>query len=87
MHLWGSLWYTARQRRQSRWHTAKPLKSQGGARYATTQERKRRSKAHGVHVCSRPVYLQAGEKGLPFFRLLKASKKFSWTEEANAAFT
>jgi len=28
-----------------------------------------------------------GEKGLPFFKLLKASKKFSWIEEANAAFT
>jgi len=28
-----------------------------------------------------------GEKGLPFFRLLKASEKFSWTEEANTAFT
>jgi len=28
-----------------------------------------------------------GEKGLPFFKLLKASEKFSWTEEADAAFT
>jgi hypothetical protein len=28
-----------------------------------------------------------GEKGLPFFKLLKASKKFTWTEEADAAFT
>jgi hypothetical protein len=28
-----------------------------------------------------------GEKGLPFFKLLKASEKFSWTEDANAAFT
>jgi len=28
-----------------------------------------------------------GRKGLPFFKLLKASEKISWTEEANAAFT
>ena len=28
-----------------------------------------------------------GEKGLPFFKLLKASKKFEWLEEADAAFT
>jgi hypothetical protein len=28
-----------------------------------------------------------GEKGLPFFKLLKASKKFVWSEEADAAFT
>ena len=28
-----------------------------------------------------------GEKGLPFFKLLKASEKFSWTEEADVAFT
>jgi len=28
-----------------------------------------------------------GEKGLPFFKLLKASVKFTWTEEADAAFT
>ena len=28
-----------------------------------------------------------GEKCVPFFKLLKASKKFAWTEEADAAFT
>jgi hypothetical protein len=28
-----------------------------------------------------------GEKGLPFFKLRKASKKFSWKEEADTAFT
>jgi len=28
-----------------------------------------------------------GEKGLPFFKLLKASEKLSWIEEADAAFT
>ena len=28
-----------------------------------------------------------GEKGLPFFQLLKASKKFEWSEEADDAFT
>ena len=27
-----------------------------------------------------------GEKGLPFFKLLKASEKFVWSEEAEAAF-
>jgi len=27
------------------------------------------------------------EKGLPFFKLLKASERFEWTEEANEAFT
>jgi len=29
---------------------------------------------------------QLGEKGLPFFKLLKASNKFVWTEEADTAF-
>jgi hypothetical protein len=28
-----------------------------------------------------------GEKGLPFFKLLKASEKFVWSKEANDAFT
>jgi hypothetical protein len=28
-----------------------------------------------------------GEKGLPFFKLLKASEKFVWSEEADAGFT
>jgi hypothetical protein len=28
-----------------------------------------------------------GEKGLPFFKLLKALEKFIWSEEAHAAFT
>ena len=27
-----------------------------------------------------------GEKGLPFFKLLKAFERFSWLEEADAAF-
>ena len=27
-----------------------------------------------------------GKKGLPFFKLLKASKRFSWSEEADTAF-
>ena len=27
-----------------------------------------------------------GEKGLPFFKLLKASENFSWSEEADTAF-
>jgi hypothetical protein len=27
-----------------------------------------------------------GEKGLPFFKLLKVKEKFEWSEEANAAF-
>jgi hypothetical protein len=27
-----------------------------------------------------------GEKGLPFFKLLKAKEKFKWSEEANTAF-
>jgi hypothetical protein len=28
-----------------------------------------------------------GKKGMPFFKLLKASKKFVWSKEADAAFT
>jgi len=28
-----------------------------------------------------------GEKGLPFFKLLKANERFEWTEEADKAFT
>jgi hypothetical protein len=27
-----------------------------------------------------------GEKGLPFFKLLKVKEKFEWSEEADAAF-
>ena len=30
--------------------------------------------------------LRLGEKGLPFFKLLKKTNKFEWTEEANEAF-
>ena len=30
---------------------------------------------------------QLGEKGLPFFKLLKALEKFTWMPEANKAFT
>jgi hypothetical protein len=28
-----------------------------------------------------------GDKGLPFFKLLKAGEKFEWLEEADVAFT
>jgi hypothetical protein len=27
-----------------------------------------------------------GEKGMPFFKLLKAKEKFEWSEEANTTF-
>jgi hypothetical protein len=27
-----------------------------------------------------------GEKGMPFFKLLKAKEKFEWSEESNTAF-
>jgi hypothetical protein len=30
--------------------------------------------------------LRLGEKGLPFFKLLKANEHFMWTEEADKAF-
>jgi hypothetical protein len=30
---------------------------------------------------------QFGDKGLPFFKLLKAGKKFEWSEEADIAFS
>jgi hypothetical protein len=30
--------------------------------------------------------LWLGEKGLPFFKLLKENEKFKWSEEANTAF-
>jgi hypothetical protein len=30
--------------------------------------------------------LWLGEKGLPFFKFLKAKEKFEWSEEANTAF-
>jgi hypothetical protein len=30
---------------------------------------------------------QLGKKGLPFFKLFKASEKFVWSKEADAAFT
>jgi hypothetical protein len=28
-----------------------------------------------------------GDKGLPFFKLLKAGEKFEWSEEVDIAFT
>jgi len=62
------------------------FKSQGGARYATTQKHKRRPEAHGMHGALSRFISRLGEKGLPFFKLLKASEKFSRTEEADAAF-
>jgi hypothetical protein len=30
--------------------------------------------------------LRLGEKGLPFFKLLKVKEKFEWSEEADTAF-
>ena len=30
--------------------------------------------------------MRLGEKGLPFFKLLKANERFKWTEEADKAF-
>jgi hypothetical protein len=39
-----------------------------------------------MHGGLKPFYLTAWQKGLPFFKLLKASDKFVWSMEADAAF-
>jgi hypothetical protein len=44
-------------------------------------------KLTGCMVALRRFISRLGEKGLPFFKLLKASEKFIWSEEAYAAFT
>ena len=41
-----------------------------------------------MHGCPQSFYIKIRKKkGLPFFKLLKASEKFEWSEEADAAFT
>ena len=40
-----------------------------------------------MHGRSKPFHIKIRKKGLPFFKLLKASEKFEWSEEADAAFT
>ena len=41
----------------------------------------------GCMVALSHFILHLGEKGLPFFKLLKANERFEWTEEADKAFT
>ena len=40
----------------------------------------------GCMVALSHFILHLGEKGLPFFKLLKANERFKWTEEADKAF-
>ena len=40
----------------------------------------------GYMVALNRFISRLGEKGLPFFKLLKKTDKFEWTEEANEAF-
>jgi dsDNA-binding SOS-regulon protein len=40
----------------------------------------------GPPRCVKDVQKLTGEKGLPFFKLLKKTGKFEWTEEAKEAF-
>jgi hypothetical protein len=44
-------------------------------------------KLTGCMVTLNRFISRLGEKGLPFFKLLKASEKFVWSAEADAAFT
>ena len=43
-------------------------------------------KLMGCMVALSHFISRLGEKGLPFFKLLKTSEKFTWTPEANKAF-
>jgi hypothetical protein len=44
-------------------------------------------KLTGCMVALSQFLSRFGDKGLPFFKLLKAGKKFEWSEEADIAFT
>jgi hypothetical protein len=44
-------------------------------------------KLTGCMVALSHFISRLGKKGLPFFKLLKASEKFVWSKEADAAFT
>jgi hypothetical protein len=44
-------------------------------------------KLTGCMVTLNHFISRLGKKGLPFFKLLKASEKFVWSAEADAAFT
>jgi len=55
----------------------KPFESQGGAQYATTKNVKDVQKLMGCMAALSRFISTLGEKGLPFFKLLKASEKFS----------
>ena len=42
--------------------------------------------AYRLHGCLKPLHIAPRQKGLPFFKLLKAFERFSWSEEADTAF-
>jgi len=44
------------------------------------------TETYRLHGCLSRFISRLGKKGLPFFKLLKASKRFSWSEEADTAF-
>ena len=79
VHLWSSIRYPARLHRQRSGHRTKPRQSLRHHQHETADVRQGYTKAHRLHGCIKP-------KGLPFFKLLKASELFSWSEEADTAF-
>ena len=44
------------------------------------------TEAYRLHGCLKPLHIMPRRKGLPFFKLLKASERFSWSKEADVAF-
>jgi hypothetical protein len=87
VYLQSPIWYITRQRRQPRWHTPQPDKGKGRFGYAATKNVKDVQKLTGYMAALSRFISRLGEKGLPFFKLLKTSEKFVWSKQAGASFT
>ena len=86
VHLWSSIWHTPRYIISARGIEPNPNKVSTITNMKWPTYVKDIQKLIGCIAALSRFISCLDEKGLPFFKLLKASEHFSWSEEADTAF-
>ena len=86
VHLWSSIRILLGYIISARGIESNPDKVSAITNMKCTTYVKDIQKLIGCMAALRRFISRLGEKGLPFFKLLKASERFSWSDEVDTAF-
>ena len=86
VHLWSSIRHTPKLHHKRPRYRTQPQQDLHHYQYETDNLRKGYTEAQRCMAALSRFTTRLGEKGLLFFKILKASEHLSWLEEADTAF-